>query len=202
VVAGVLLHQRAELPLHASTVVFGKRAVAFAGPSGAGKSTIAASLVQAGHRLLSDDISVVRFAADGAPVAVPGSPNLRLDEEAAQLIGLPRGVLHPGRIRDGKRIWRRTTDDDDALPLSAIVRLEIDPSLAEPRWERLVGPCAMLPMELVLYRAPLGRRLGRALTLARDLMRVGGAVPIYRLARPAHAATLPSILDFLGPVSL
>jgi hypothetical protein len=196
-VAGVLLHQRAVLPLHASSIAFGGCAVAFAGRPGAGKSTIAAALVQAGHRLLSDDITAIRFAADGSPMAVPGSPHLRLHDAAAQLAGVPPASLLPGRVRGGKRIWRRTAEDIEALPLSAIVRLESDPSLTEPGWERLAGSRALLPMDDLLYRAPLGRRLGRALSLAEDMMRIANAVPIYRLARRAVDGTTPVIVEFL-----
>src|ERR1700720_695817 len=43
-------------PLHATAVVVEDQAVAFLGDCGFGKSTLAAAFLQAGHRLLTDDI--------------------------------------------------------------------------------------------------------------------------------------------------
>lgn len=60
-VLGLLLHQRALFPLHASAIGTAKGAVLFAGISGVGKSTTAAALHQRGYPLLADDISVLDF---------------------------------------------------------------------------------------------------------------------------------------------
>jgi hypothetical protein len=67
--------------LHASGVATPFGAVAFAGPSGAGKSTLAASFVDAGFALLSDDCIALVDAGDGHPLALPGYDEVRLRPE-------------------------------------------------------------------------------------------------------------------------
>jgi hypothetical protein len=87
-VLGVLCHQRGLLPLHANAIVAGPGAVAFAGPSGAGKSTLAAEFQRRGFRLLADDVCMVDFDENGAALAWPGIPRLKLWADAANRFGL------------------------------------------------------------------------------------------------------------------
>jgi hypothetical protein len=75
---GVILQQRRMLVLHASCVVFGDSAVAFAGVCGAGKSTLAAASCQKGARLLADDVLAVSVANDGAATALPGFARIKM----------------------------------------------------------------------------------------------------------------------------
>jgi hypothetical protein len=65
---GILCHQRGLLPLHANAVVIDGAACAFSGKSGAGKSTLAAYFSRAGYPVLCDDVCVIGFDPDGAPV--------------------------------------------------------------------------------------------------------------------------------------
>ena len=64
-------------PLHATAVVVGGRTAAFLGTSGAGKSTLATCFLEAGHRLLTDDLLVLE-ESNGRIVAHPGPPRLKL----------------------------------------------------------------------------------------------------------------------------
>ena len=69
-------------PLHATAVVVDGEAIAFLGNSGAGKSTLAATFVQRGHALLTDDVLVLQ--ADGENLlAYPSLPRLKLTPESA-----------------------------------------------------------------------------------------------------------------------
>src|SRR5262249_17994441 len=71
-------HQRGILPLHASGVMLGGRAVALCGPSASGKSTLAAMLAAQGCAVIADDLCLID-AREGEPVSVlPGCPRLRL----------------------------------------------------------------------------------------------------------------------------
>src|ERR1700745_225758 len=58
-VLGALMHQRGELPLHATTLVSPDRAsaIALAGHSGAGKSTIAYELTRRGWMVVRGDLT-------------------------------------------------------------------------------------------------------------------------------------------------
>jgi hypothetical protein len=63
-------------PLHATVVVIEGKAVAFLGESGYGKSTMAASLLAAGYRLLTDDLLILRDTPEGL-LAYPGPPRIK-----------------------------------------------------------------------------------------------------------------------------
>ncbi len=196
-VAGFLLHRRGVLPLHASAVEIDGRAVAVAGHSGRGKSTLAAALVRAGHRLLSDDITVVEFAADGGARAIPGSTRLRLKGDAVAAHGLDPATLAPGRAHDQKQVWSRDAVDFRPVPLAALIRLDIAHEGEGPTLTRLCGPSAVLPLEDIVYRFAMGRRLGRAGDLAYAALRLAAAVPIHRLARSRDFADLPRTLELI-----
>ena len=84
---GALLHQRGLLPLHANAVEVDGRAFAFMGHSGAGKSTLAAWFHDQGHRVLADDVCVIRFNEAHEPLACPGLPRLRLWLDVIELTG-------------------------------------------------------------------------------------------------------------------
>ena len=83
---GVLLHLRQMLVLHSSSVEIGGKAVAFAGKSGSGKSTIAFALSQRGHRILSDDLLVLKRGHDRW-TALSGPCVPKLWPKAARLLG-------------------------------------------------------------------------------------------------------------------
>jgi hypothetical protein len=83
-----LLQQRGLLVLHASAVAREDNAVVVAGASGAGKSTLVARLLDAGWRLLSDDVVAIRLAPDGTPSVLPGPPHYRLCRDASLRLGL------------------------------------------------------------------------------------------------------------------
>jgi hypothetical protein len=93
VLCGLLL-QRGIFLLHACALAWDAGAILIAGVSGAGKSTLAAALVQQGCRLLSDDISLVTMAEDGA-IVHPGTPQIRLWRESLDLLG----IAEPGLTR-------------------------------------------------------------------------------------------------------
>ncbi len=92
VLSFALVRQGIE-PLHATTVVMGGRAVALLGDCGAGKSSLAAAFVQAGHRLLTDDLLVLREQEERF-LAQPGPPRIKLFPEVARTL-LDR---HPGAV--------------------------------------------------------------------------------------------------------
>ena len=96
---GVLLHQRGLLVIHASGVIIEDRVVGFIGAKGWGKSTTAATLHQRGHTLISDELLVVRFDDQGYPWVIPGSPQIKLWEDAlVSTGGDPNSAV---RVRSG-----------------------------------------------------------------------------------------------------
>lgn len=190
-VAGAVLHQRGVLPLHASCVMVGGAAIAMAGVSGRGKSTLAGILSMRGHEVVTDDICAVGFR-DGKALITPGPPRVRLWPDAAGLLGLSHDALETGRPNHPKRVLVAQGTDAAPKPLGALIRIGVDKQLEAPVIRRLSGPTAITPIEELVYRARLGRRLDRRIGLFQDLVRLAALVPIYQLVRPESVD--PSLL--------
>jgi hypothetical protein len=77
------LVRRGLEPLHASAVAVGDQAIAFIGDCGLGKSTLAAIFLQAGHRLLTDDLLLLQKRTR-AIVAFPGPGCIKLFPKVAR----------------------------------------------------------------------------------------------------------------------
>jgi hypothetical protein len=96
------LLKRGIEPIHATVVVVNSYAVGFLGDSGVGKSSLAASFLQSGHELLTDDLLVLR--GDGEDVlAYPGLSRVKLFPEVAGLL-LGEAAGTPMNDRTSKRI--------------------------------------------------------------------------------------------------
>jgi hypothetical protein len=139
-VQAVLWHQRGLLPLHASVVGGGGRAVALAGPSGIGKSTLAAALSRKGFSVLADDICIVD-TANGAEI-LPSTPRLRLwrdalDHFGISVNGLPRALSR--REKYLSRAARRMERGCINWPLSCCCRGR------NVAWSRWSGSMARIP---------------------------------------------------------
>lgn len=96
VLAIALVHQGIE-PLHAAVVRLGDCAVGFLGDCAFGKSTLLATFLQAGDRVLTDDLLIVD-RRDGGNMALPGSGRIKLlpDSAGRFLGGADEGtVLNP-----------------------------------------------------------------------------------------------------------
>ena len=82
IVLAYWLERRGSPMLHASAVAVEDRAVAFLATNRAGKSSLAATLMQAGHPLLTDDL--LRLDVEESFAAHPGYPQMRMWPEVAE----------------------------------------------------------------------------------------------------------------------
>lgn len=187
----LLLQQRGILVLHAACVRVGKGAVLFAGESGAGKSTLALALHAAGHALVSDDLTAIRWDR-GRPYVVPGFPTIRMTRSKWKSL--------PDRLRKsfapfdaGHRKPRYLITHpvpETPLPLRGICLLRRGRSV---RWERREDPQEILA-GLMLYAAQSGalRRIAPGFLLL-QCSRLMREVPIGFLRRPWRGeGTLPA----------
>jgi len=108
-VFGALLHQRGCLVLHGSAIEVDGKGIIFTGRSGAGKSTLAAVFHDQGIRVLTDDVISVQFGADGVPRIVPGFPNIKLWQDAADRLNKDTSNLEP--IRNEMAKFRVAAED-------------------------------------------------------------------------------------------
>lgn len=197
VVAGLVLHQRQTLPLHASAVSIDGAAVAFAGATGAGKSTLASALALQGHPLIADDVCRIQFTADGVALVAPGPPRLRLWPDMAAALGRAPETLVTARTHHPKRVLTDVDTQTSPLPLRVLIRLAKDVLATEPRLERLTGPHSVMPMDDLVYRTRLARRMGRQVEVFKQLTALGAATPVYRLTRPERALNLPRMVELV-----
>ncbi|WP_371345961.1 HPr kinase/phosphorylase [Ancylobacter sp. IITR112] len=186
-VLGIVCHQRALLPLHASSVEIDGGAVAFCGASGMGKSTLALHFTRRGHALVADDVCVVE---GGSPARVrPAFPRLKLWRDALEGVDLSTEGLERNRRRlDKFHLPAPHSAARHTLPLKAIFLLRRPEYGGEERIERLAGPLDILAeLETETYRPQVGRALGRDATLFRLRALVAGGTPVYRLMRQREA---------------
>jgi hypothetical protein len=190
--AALLLRMRGVVPLHASAVEIGGRAVAFAGASGCGKSTTAAAFARRGHRVVTDDITAL-VPHDGVMHVQPSFPRLRLWPESVHgLFGradaLP--LVTPN--------WDKRYLDDDAgpaqapLPLHAVCILEPGDEKGPPRLERLAGRAALIALLSNTTANHVLTPAMRALDLE-TLASVSEGVPVLALHIPPGFDRLPDM---------
>lgn len=196
-VAGVVLHQRHALPLHASAVSIDGSAVAFAGPSGVGKSTFASAFALQGFPLIADDVCRIQFAPDGCPTVAPGPSRLRLWPDMAKALGRDPETLMTARSHHPKRVLTDVGKETSSLPLRALIRLSVDVQASAPKLERLMGPQSVMPIDELVYRARLGRTMGRQVEIFKQLTELGAAIRVYRLTRPDGPPDLPRLVELV-----
>ena len=86
-VFAALLHQRGVFALHANAIKNGNEAFLVCGNSGAGKSTLTREFLNAGYRLLSDDISVLE-EHQGNIYVQPAFPFIKLWKDSIEHLEL------------------------------------------------------------------------------------------------------------------
>ncbi len=197
-VAGVVLHQRGVLALHASCVAEQGRAVAISGASGQGKSTLAAALAAQGLSLLSDDVTRIDTTAV-TMLAFPGPSRVRLWPDAAKALNHTPESLQTGRTGHPKRLLV-LPPAPGPVPLTALLRLSIDTGLKRPTLTRLTGKASLLPLEDLVYRLHLSHQLGRSGEIFQALTSLISRVPVYNLARTGDVRDLPELTALVRQV--
>jgi hypothetical protein len=186
---GAALHQRKLLPLHANAVVGPSGAVAFAGPSGAGKSTLAAHLFDAGYRVLSDDVSVVTLAGQGATIQ-PGVARIKLWADALHALGRTERDLE--RIWDGEEKYSLPLPPGAFEPatLRRVVLLSPERDASDLRLERLSGARAVSALVENIYRWEFASALGSASALFAQALDLTRLCDVFELSMPKGIAQL------------
>ena len=216
-VCSVLLGRRGAFPLHASALVLGSAAVAFAGSSGAGKSTLAAALAARGHGFLSDDVCALlprdRDALQ-APIAEPdGSTCWQTSKPVHVWPSYPQqklartalGHLTPHRQAEGPLVnpdeGKHLVDlerpmAEQPVRLERLFLLErCDAASPGLSIERLSPAAALGPLLEHVHRAPLLHHALGTRTLFERAARLAQDVIVERLRRPFSFAALDEVLE-------
>ena len=181
-VAGIALHLRSLLPLHASCVVLGGRAIAFSGPCACGKSALAAALVRRGALLLSDDLLVSDNSGQSMQ-AVVGTMQARLWPDVMDRLEIPQKQRLPTRLEHGKHAVAVPSAEARAWPLELMVRIESAGPVDEPVLVRQHGLTALFPFKELVYQREIGRSLGNAAREFRGLTALAGGAALFALRR-------------------
>jgi hypothetical protein len=187
-----LLRQRGWLPLHASGILLGGKAVLFLGDSGVGKSTAAAAFHAQGHQVITDDVGPVRVTGEGECILRPAGPLLRLRDDSRAVFG--------GREPRGDFQW-----DKNVFDLSGNGRVDLAPvrliyvlADGESLRQELIRP---LSAATVLSRTSFvkhARMTREALAIhLRDCSAVASAVPVFRLTRRRSLGALPELVRWV-----
>jgi hypothetical protein len=192
--AVALVQQHFE-PLHATVVVADGRAIAFLGQPAFGKSTLAASFLEGGHRLLTDDLLVLRESSHGL-VAYPGPARIKMFPHAASqvLSSLSEGKPMNATTRKLILPLERHQVHPRPVPLAAVYLI------AGPRESRTqdvtIEPLPPGTAFLALLASAFNRSLTGRRRVQRQfdfLTRVAGRIAVRRLTYPRSLDRLTEV---------
>jgi energy-coupling factor transporter ATP-binding protein EcfA2 len=174
----LVVQARGTQVLHASAVLRKGGVLALCGTSTAGKSTLAAALMQRGHRVIADD-ALGFVVADGSAYALTMPFRLRLRPASAAHLGSDPLASHG--------------DGGEQHPLAEIVLLEPHAADANSPRSELVPPSeavgALMPHA---YCFALEERKGE---LVRAYASLTASVPVRRLSFPQTLERLEETVD-------
>jgi hypothetical protein len=190
--------------LHAAAVVAEGQAAVFMATNSGGKSSLAASLMQAGYPLLSDDLVGLQAGATGVE-GRPGYPAMRFWPDQLPYFydsTEPLERIHPNipkhRLPVGSGGFGHFLDA--ATPIGSIYLPERDKtgtSVGAPRVEIIRLPPRQAVIELVRgsFLPGLVEHAGLAARRLPLLGRMGAQIPVKRLIYPTGMEHLPMVRD-------
>jgi hypothetical protein len=191
--AALCLLYRGDLPLHAATVEVGGGAIILAAPGGYGKTTLAARFYQAGHGVLSEDLTCLQTLPGPAVMAGPAMLRVRPDAAVRLQVDAARPVAATPTRTTLVLVGGRPATAGP-VPLRAIVLLrESERAL---RLRRVAAERAIPDLWALTFQIPGDSDRGRCFN---NIVDVARQVPIWNLHRPlrfdALSATMERIID-------
>ena len=196
---GALLHVRGLTVLHGSAVALpdGSAAV-FCGQSTAGKSTLAAALAGRGHLALADDITAVRFDADGQAWCLPGLARTKLWRDALDTLGLADRASAATRVMpDMDKHLLPLATGSQPLPLRRIYEIQARDEGGPLAFSAVTGMDKVTLLLTHVYRPSYAQAMGRYPALLRDAASLARQLTVNRIVRPRHEPTLDAIVGWL-----
>lgn len=191
-----LLMQRGTLALHATTVATDDAALCITGESGAGKSTLAATLMQRGLRLVSDDVTALDLDDADVVHSLPGLRRYSLHEETHDRIQAPttRTWRIPGP-RGKVALWAPPEYCvDEPRRLSAIIVLKHGPPGSIVKVTPLTG---VAKAQAILGNAYLPILITLRPDSFRVLPKLLSDIPIFEVQRPPDTWTVDALADWV-----
>ncbi len=191
----LLMARRGALPLHAATVRIRDAAVALAAPGRHGKTTLAAALLAAGHRLLSEDVSCLLLGP--RPAVVPGPALLRVRPDAFERLSLRDARI---TLASADRVHLAIGEDADADPSPAPLRaiLFLRPSNGIPEVRPVPPHEAVRSLWALSMKLPTEEDRARCFA---EIAELADRVPAYDLVRPTRWDLLPATVERIVEVA-
>ena len=185
-------------PLHSTAVAIDGSAVAFVGDCGYGKSSLGAAFLQAGYRILTDDLLVVR-ASRGRLMAFSGPARLKLVPEIARPL-LGSHVRGTPMVPNSHKLLVPLAPRQScpgSLPLGRIYVLSPPPAGKDsdrPRIRAISRREAFLELTRNTFNTIVAEpeRLKSQFLTATRLAR---AVPVKRLSYPRRLEMIPAVRE-------
>lgn len=193
---GIAMAQRGNLSLHASVVAVDGRAVCLAGASGAGKSTTSLALSARGHRLLTDDVAIVRTDSTGSWV-LPYHRHVHLTDSATAALGVESDVLSPLPSSPGKLSYRPEPPPTDPQRIHALVLLARGDVTPSPRVRRLRGTEGFSATMVHAGRPLTSPAIMGESRYFRALADLARHTPVYLIQRPPSGWTVARVCELV-----
>ena len=186
-------------PLHATAVAIDGKAALFLGDCGLGKSTLAAAFLQAGYRLLTDDLLVLH-RPQAALLAYPGSPRIKLFPRMARellgqaVAGVPMNPYTHKMIVPLKERQVCT----DALAVGAVYALA--PASEVRSAEVSLSAVSRREAFLTLLASTFNRTILDSTRLRRQFeatQALANTLPVKKLSYPRSIDALPAVLELV-----
>ncbi|MEM7758997.1 MAG: hypothetical protein AAF298_12845 [Cyanobacteria bacterium P01_A01_bin.40] len=189
-IMGVVLYQRNYLVLHASAVNIDGGAVAFLGVSGEGKSSTAATFVNHGYSIITDDVAPIDLSSKQLALN-PGFPQLKIGASMAQALGYNYSALHEVHTSKDKRALQ-TQDGFDLAPVPLkriyVLTTATELAIAPIRESEAVTELVRHSRPTTLYHSGAATHFFQCAALVKKQT-------IYRLNRPKDLSLLPSLIQ-------
>lgn len=181
-VLAAVLYQRGLIPIHGNGIDLGDRSVIISGDSGAGKSTLTCGMLARGHRLISDDVCVVRWPG---PTIAPGLAELKLWSDTLDRIEGSSTYPVPGRTGKFHVELRPELVTASPSPLSSIWILRPQKGISKLAINAIKGPALLKSLSPMTYRTGHIQGHGRFAELFSFLEQITQTVRVYSVDFPS-----------------
>ena len=188
----VLLLQRGLLVLHASAVSINNKAVVFLGDRTAGKSTMTAALHNHGHSMLADDVVAIRFE-DDVPMVVPSVPQIRLNTETVENLGIEDAVRFDHDLSPEK-LYQTVENQSSPIPIGHVYSLN---ERREVSLDVLDGSTAFFELVVNTYAQGLLPDTETTTNHFEQCNRILTTTSVSQLNRPKEYERLPDVIDVI-----